>query len=81
MAGSPLRAVTLRAAAWKARVIAGRPVPLTTWVRQLSSDGEKPTGTTEDIPDPVGGPLRAYRAMGAEVSALVATLVEHWCGR
>ena len=34
-----------------------------------------------DIADPIGGPLRDYRAMGDEVRALVQALVDRWSGR
>ena len=34
-----------------------------------------------DIPDPMGGPMREYRAMGDEVRALVQALVDRWSGR
>ncbi len=79
------RTVTLRAAAWRARVVAGQPAPFADWVSRLVSDetlidGVRPD-PVHDIPDPTGGPLREYRAMGDEVRALVRAMVDHWSGR
>ena len=79
------RVVTMRAAAWRAGVVGGQAMPFAEWVRRLAGD---PT-TSEaarpdpafDIPDPVGGPLRAYRVMGDEVASLVQALVTRWSGR
>lgn len=72
------RVVTLRAAAWKARIVGGRPAPFSEWVRRLAGE---PPGLAYDIADPIGGPIRDYRAMGDEVQVLVRALVEHWSGR
>jgi protein-tyrosine phosphatase len=84
-AGSAERCTTLRAAAWKARIIAGRPLPIDRWVERLVADAPPAERATNDaaydIPDPIGGPLRQYRAMGDEVRALVVALVERWSGR
>ena len=79
------RTVTLRAAAWKSKMLRGGPFEFAEWVRRLTADvpvAERPrTDPTNDLPDPVGGPWREYRAVGEEVDTLVATLVEHWSGR
>ena len=79
------RTSPLRAAAWKARLMAGRPVPFATWVARLAADvpeAERPrTDHSNDIPDPMGGSLREYRAMADEVAAHVTTLVSRWSGR
>ena len=76
------RVVTLRAAAWRAqdrRRAAGA-------VRRLGaiaspSDDGRVRDPAYDIADPIGGPLRDYRAMGDEVRALVRALVDRWSGR
>jgi protein-tyrosine phosphatase len=79
------RTVLLRVAAWKAQLMRGREVPFEQWVDRLSADvpaAERPkVDLTNDIPDPIGGPLREYRAMAEEVSSLVSTLVARWSGR
>jgi protein-tyrosine phosphatase len=79
------RTVLLRAAAWKAQLMRGGELPFTQWVERLTADvpvAERPRlDLTNDIPDPIGGPLREYRAMAEEVSALVATLAARWSGR
>ena len=79
------RIVTLRAAVWRAGVVAGRPVPFAQWVSRLvdagrDADASRPD-PAHDIADPTGGPGRAYRAMADEVSSLVRVLVERWSGR
>ena len=77
------RVATLRAAAWKARIVGGRPAPFAEWVRRLAGDGDVGRGADAayDIPDPIGGPMRDYRAMGDEVRSLVQALVDRWSGR
>ena len=72
--------VTLRAAAWKARIVGGQPAPFAGWVGRLAND-EDVSDTASDIADPIGGPMRDYRAMGDEVRALVKALVDRWSGR
>ena len=74
------RVVTLRAAAWKARIVGGYPVPFAEWVGRLAK-GDDVFDTVSDIADPIGGPMRDYRAMGDEVRAVVQALVERWSGR
>jgi hypothetical protein len=63
----------------------GGELPFTQWVERLTADvpvAERPRlDLTNDIPDPIGGPLREYRAMAEEVSALVSTLAARWSGR
>jgi protein-tyrosine phosphatase len=77
--------VTLRAAAWKAQLMRGRPMPFDEWAARLAADvpvAERPKlDPSNDIPDPIGGPMRDYRAMAREVSSLVGTLVARWSGR
>ena len=79
------RVATLRAAAWKARVVGGRPMPFAEWVSRLARDvTDTETARPDsayDIPDPIGGPMRDYRAMGDEVRTLVRALVDRWSGR
>ena len=79
------RVVTLRAAAWRAAVLGGKPVSFAEWVRLLAGDANPSDGMrldpAFDIPDPIGGPLRDYRAMGDEVRSLVGALVARWSGR
>lgn len=79
------RSVTLRAAAWRARLLARQDVTFGDWVGLLTSDvpaAERAKhDAAYDIADPIGGPLRAYRAMGDEVRHLVRTLVDRWSGR
>ena len=79
------RTVSLRSAAWKAQIMGRHPMPFEQWVARLSADvpvAERPRiDVSNDIPDPIGGPLRGYRAMGDEVAALVSTLVDRWSGR
>jgi protein-tyrosine phosphatase len=79
------RTVLLRTAVWKAQLMRGGEQPFDQWVERLTADvpvAERPKlDLTNDIPDPIGGPLREYRAMAEEVSALVATLAARWCGR
>jgi protein-tyrosine phosphatase len=73
--------VTLRAAAWKARALASRPMPFSDWVESLAADGpesERASSSSHDIADPIGRPLRRYREMAAEVEASVSSLVRHW---
>ena len=79
------RVVTLRAAAWRARIVGGRPVPFAEWVSRLAGDvtdseAARPDAAY-DIPDPIGGPMRDYRVMGDEVRSLVRALVDRWSGR
>jgi protein-tyrosine phosphatase len=79
------RTVPLKAAAWKARAIASNDLPFHEWVQRLAADvpaAERPRSRrADDIPDPIGRPLRHYRAMGQEVDDLVQTLVRHWPSR
>jgi protein-tyrosine-phosphatase len=77
------RATTLRTAAWRSRIMGGRPGGFDEWATRLTSalpEGGAIDGA-DDIADPMGGRLRQYRAMGDEVSDLVRTLVTHWSGR
>jgi UDP-perosamine 4-acetyltransferase len=78
------RAVALRTAGWRARVLGGRPLPFEDWARRLAGGLPEPggaLGASDDIDDPIGGRLRQYRAMADDVDALVRTLVDHWSGR
>jgi UDP-perosamine 4-acetyltransferase len=75
------RVVTLRAAAWKARALAGRATMFATWASSLSADvpqAERASSASYDIADPIGRPLRRYREMADEVQASVTALVRHW---
>ncbi len=79
------RAVMLRTAAWRARVMGGRPLDFHEWARRLAAtppDGG-PAGrdASDDIADPMGGRMRQYRAMADEVDHLLGTLIAHWSGR
>jgi protein-tyrosine-phosphatase len=82
---SVARTALLRVAAWRAQLGQGRALTFEKWVARLAADApelERPKSDyTNDIPDPIGGPLRAYRAMAEEVSGLVGTLVARWSGR
>ena len=55
------------------------------WAARLAADvpvAERPRiDPSNDIADPIGGPMREYRAMADEVASLVATLVARWSGR
>ena len=79
------RSVTLRAAAWRARLVGGAGVPFADWVGRLAGGCAGCRAGRHDaafdIADPIGGPLREYRAMGDEVRRLVQTLVDRWSGR
>lgn len=79
------RVVRLRRAAWRSQVVREPELGFTEWVERLSHAGpmaERPRqDRSDDIADPVGGPMRAYRAMAAEVSDLVDVLVRGWQGR
>jgi UDP-perosamine 4-acetyltransferase len=81
----PTRTTTLRTAAWRSRVIGRQDLRFDEWVQRLTAplpDSAQLNGVgVEDIADPIGGRMRQYRAMGAEVSDLVNTLVSHWGGR
>lgn len=75
---------TLLAAARRAELIGGNPVPFEQWVRRLTTsvDGSPVcTPPFDDIADPYGGPRRAYRRMAHEVDDAVTRLVRHWSGR
>lgn len=77
-------AATLRAAAWRSRVIGAADVTFADWVARLTTDIGISNGSglsVDDVADPIGGRLRQYRAMGTEVTELVNTLVSHWGGR
>jgi protein-tyrosine phosphatase len=79
------RTVPLRVAAWKARAVAREPLPLAEWASRLAADvpeAERPRSSrADDVPDPIGRPLRHYRRMGEDVSDLVRVIVRHWSGR
>jgi protein-tyrosine phosphatase len=79
------RTVPLRAAAWRAQVIGGRPRAFAEWVARLAGESTGGDGfrsdPAHDVADPTGGPLREYREMAEEVHGLVRTLVERWSGR
>jgi protein-tyrosine phosphatase len=79
------RTVLLRTAAWKAQLVRGREQSFDEWVERLTADvpiAERPRlDLANDLPDPIGGPLREYRAMAEEVSTLVATLAARWGGQ
>ncbi|MFV0306176.1 MAG: NeuD/PglB/VioB family sugar acetyltransferase [Desertimonas sp.] len=79
------RIVRLRRAAWRSQVVREPELGFEEWVKRLSHSGptaEQPrTDRGDDIADPVGGPMRAYRAMAEEVTDLVAVLVQRWRGR
>jgi UDP-perosamine 4-acetyltransferase len=79
------RSTTLRTAAWRSRVMGRRQIRFDEWVARLTAELPESARTNgasaEDIADPIGGRLRQYRAMGAEVNELVGTLVDHWGGR
>lgn len=80
----PTRAIPLRTAAWRSRVIGVTDLEFTGWVERLTTDLGATRGnvlSADDVADPIGGRLRQYRAMGNEVSELVGTLVWHWGGR
>jgi len=81
----PARSATLRTAAWRSRVIGRQDLRFAEWVDRLTAplpDSARANGAgVEDIDDPIGGRMRQYRAMGAEVNELVNTLVSHWGGR
>lgn len=82
---SRARSTTLRAAAFKARLVAGQRVPFDQWVRRLVADvppaERAQVDAAYDIGDPMGGRLRDYRAMADEVQELVTVLVGSWSGR
>lgn len=79
------RTTTLRAAAWKAGLLPSERLPFPEWVDRLAADVPRAEraryDAAYDIADPIGGPLRQYRAMGDEVNRLVTTLVARWSGR
>lgn len=83
MARAPVSVGTLRGVAWRADVMAGRPVEVGQWISRLTAD--LPDGGADDVPgdidDPIGGRLRHYRTMGDEVNELVRALVDSWSGR
>jgi protein-tyrosine phosphatase len=77
--------VPLRRAVWKSRSISRGTQPFTAWAAGLVADvpeSEWPRSShADDVPDPIGRPIRHYRAMGRDVDDLVRTLVRHWSGR
>jgi protein-tyrosine phosphatase len=79
------RAAPLRSATWKAQILRGRRLPFGEWAARLAADvpvAERPrVDPSNDIADPIGGPLREYRVMANELGSLVSTLVTRWSGR
>ena len=79
------RTATLRSAAWRAGLLPSRQLPFADWVALLAADvplaERAKNDTAYDIADPIGGPLRLYRAMGDEVDRLMRALVSRWSGR
>lgn len=78
------RTVPLRAAAWKAGTLAGFSSSFPEWVRRLTADvpeAERANAGSDDIPDPIGRPLRSYRRMADDVDSCVTSLVRHWPDR
>ena len=79
------RTATLRSAAWRAGLLPRDQLPFADWVARLAADVPRAEraqhDTAYDIADPIGGPLRQYRAMGDEVDRLVRALVARWGGR
>lgn len=74
---------TLLAAARRAQLIGGNPLPFDQWVERLTTsvDGSPVcTPGFDDIADPYGGPRRAYRRMADEVDSAVERLTLHWGG-
>ena len=75
------RTALLRPAAWKAHVAASGSTTFADWARRLVADvplSERSRHRGDDIADPVGRPLRYYRAMAADVDSYVDSLVRHW---
>jgi len=82
--GAEARTAPLRAAAWKAGTLAGSSAGFADWVRRLAADvpeAERASAGSDDIPDPIGRPLRSYRRMADDVDSCVASLVRHWPSR
>jgi len=79
------RTVRLRRAAWKAQVLRRQALPFAEWVAVLTAEvppAERAgVDASDDIDDPIGGPMRAYRQMTTDVGELVDTLVRRWSGR
>ena len=78
------RVVPLRVAVWRAASLRGRQLPFAEWVRLLTvQDPDRrasPNDRGNDVEDPIGGPLRGYRHMAAEVDHLVEQLATAWSG-
>ncbi len=75
------RTALLRPASWKARVASSDATTFAEWALALVADvplSERSRHRGDDIADPVGGPLRRYRAMAADVDAYVDSLVRSW---
>ena len=76
------RTVPLREAAWKARAIPARGMAFERWAATLAGSVPEVERATHpanmDIPDPIGRPLRKYRAMAADVVTQIDALVTAW---
>lgn len=72
------RAVVLRVAVWKAAALRHQPIDARDWIGQIARGGE---AADQDLADPIGRPLRAYRDMVAEARLLTRRLVRDWPGR
>ena len=77
------RVVTLRAAAWRAKVVSNGASSTAEWLARLSAPAgpvdELPRfDPTADIADPLGRSLRHYRAVADQVEAAVDALVAGW---
>ena len=77
------RVVTLRTAAWRAKVLSNGASSTREWLARLSA----PAGPAEELPlfdptadiaDPLGRSLRHYRAVAAQVEAAVDALAAGW---
>ncbi len=73
------KTTTLRAAALRASSRRGDRTRFVEWAQALAWS---PPGSgfdrSNDIADPVGGPMRSYRAMACEVERLVTVLADSW---
>lgn len=75
------KVTTLRAAALRASSHRGELVTFDEWARALAwFPAASGFDRSNDVDDPVGGPMRGYRQMAVEVQRLIGVLAERWPG-
>ncbi|MBA3309260.1 MAG: hypothetical protein M3501_11515 [Actinomycetota bacterium] len=75
------RTATLRAAALRASSRRGERPSFDEWAQMLAwTPATAGSDRSNDIYDPIGGPMRGYRQMADEVARLVSVLADAWPG-